>query len=70
MPSFTDPCAFIGHVSASCIPSVGGSGHTWSCLLNGVLLGTLSTSGIHAVAHAVAYADQNHVHFKYHPANY
>ena len=70
MPSFTDPQAFANYLSTSYIPCVAGVGHTWDCLLNGIVLGTISTKEFHPKAREVQYANENHVHFRYHSATY
>ena len=70
MPSFTDPQAFANHLSASYIPSVAGVGHTWDCLLNGNIVGTISTKGFRTKLREVHYEEENHVHFRYYSAMY
>ena len=70
MPTFTDPHVFTSHLSSSYLPSVAGIGHTWDCLLNGNLVGSISTKGFQPKVHEIEYADENHVHFSYHSAAY
>ena len=70
IPSFTDPQAFSTHLAAGYLPSVAGIGHTWDCVLNGRLVGTILTNGFRSRIHEVNYADENHVHFRYHSAAY
>jgi hypothetical protein len=70
IPRFTDPQALAEQLSASYLPTVAGVGHTWDCMLNGNLVGTLSHTGFLPSVHELAYADQNHVHFIYRSATY
>lgn len=70
MPSFKDPQALSNHLSAAYLPSVAGIGHTWDCLLNGTVVGTVSANGFNPKTREVQYDAENHVHFRYHSATY
>ena len=69
-PSFTDPFNFINNISSGYLPTVAGRGHTWDCLLNGNIYGTISINDVKIKINEVQYEDENHVHFKYNSAKY
>ncbi len=70
MYSLLDPAAFAQAVASGYLPSVAGVGHTWTCLLNDVLIAEISNSGIRPLVQTTPYADANRVHFVYHSATY
>jgi hypothetical protein len=47
--SFVDPEAFARAISAGYLPSVAGVGHSWTCVLNGVRVAEVTSSGIRAL---------------------
>jgi hypothetical protein len=67
--SFLDPVAFAQAISSGYLPSVAGVGHTWTCVLNGVKIAEISTTGIRALTRTTPFADVNKAHFIYHAAN-
>lgn len=68
--SFLDPVALASHLGTACLPKVTGSGHTWDCVLNGGTIATISVRDVQSKVDEVNYEKENHVHFKYHSANY
>lgn len=68
--SFLDPEAFARAIAAEYLPSVAGIGHSWTCMLNGLKIATIKTSGIQAFVKETEFADHNRVHFVYHSATY
>jgi len=65
--SFVEPEALINHLAAGYLPStIQGSGHSWDCLLNDVLVGSISSVGIASDFREIQYGEVNHVHFRYH----
>jgi hypothetical protein len=68
--SLVDPEAFVREVSSGYLPSVAGVGHSWTCVLNGVRMADITTSGVRVFVRETPFADENHVHFVYHSATY
>lgn len=68
--SFLDPVAFARAISSGYLPSVAGVGHTWTCVLNGVKIAEISTSGIRGLVPSTPFAEGNSAHFVYHSASY
>lgn len=68
--SFLDPVAFAQAISSGYLPSVAGVGHIWTCVLNGVQIAEISTSGIRPLVRSTPFADANEAHFVYHSATY
>ena len=66
--SFIDPEAFARTISADYLPSVAGIGHSWTCVLNGVKVAEVTSSGIRALVHESPFSEQNRAHFVYHSA--
>ena len=65
IPSFVDPGILSKHLASGYLPTVAGAGHAWECLLNGVIVGTVSTRGFEPRVREVSYSDENHFHFRY-----
>lgn len=65
--SFLDPVALINHLRSGYLPSVAGTGHSWSCELNGKRIATIQGNGadVRPEVREVSYEDANHVHFSY-----
>ncbi|WP_446011401.1 hypothetical protein [Candidatus Electrothrix sp.] len=70
IPSFIDPMALYAHIGTSYLPGVNGYGHSWDLMLNGNLIGVYGSGSFKPKVKEVAYAESNHVHFKYHSAAY
>ena len=68
--SFLDPSAFARAISGGYLPSVAGSGHSWTCLLNGVKIAEVSNMGIRSLVRETPFAETNCVHFKYHSSEW
>jgi hypothetical protein len=68
--SFVDPTALVSHLASGYLPTVSGIGHTWDCLLNGILIATVSVGGISPHVAEVIFGENNDVHFAYHAATY
>jgi len=68
--SFVDPEAFAREVSSGYLPSVAGVGHSWTCVLNGVRLAEVTSSGIRALVRESPFSDENRVHYVYHSARF
>jgi hypothetical protein len=66
--SFLDAEAFARETSAGYLPSVAGTGHSWTCVLNGVKIAKVTNSGIRALVRQSPFAAENRVHFVYHSA--
>jgi hypothetical protein len=66
--SFVDPEAFARAVSSGYLPSVAGVGHSWTCVLNGVRIAEVTSSGIRALVRENPFSDENRAHFVYHSA--
>jgi hypothetical protein len=68
--SFLDPVAFAQAISSHYLPSVAGVGHTWTCVLNGVRIAEITTTGIIPLVRTTPFADAHEIHFVYHSATY
>ena len=68
--SFVDPEAFAREISFGYLPSVAGSGHSWTCVLNGVRMAEVTSFGIRALVRESPFSDKNRAHFVYHSARY
>ncbi|MEM9998502.1 MAG: hypothetical protein AAF809_12440 [Bacteroidota bacterium] len=70
--SFVGPVALVNHVRSGYLPSVAGSGHAWSCRLNGRLIATIqgNATEIRAKVQRVEYAPENRLHFAYRSASW
>jgi hypothetical protein len=68
--SFVDPEAFAREISSGYLPSVAGVGHSWTCVLNGVRMAEVTSSGIRALVRESPFSDENRAHFVYHSATY
>src|SRR6266446_4947506 len=64
--SFVDPEAFARAISANYLPSVAGVGHSWTCVLNGVSVAEVTSSGIRSLVRESSFLDENRAHFVYH----
>lgn len=64
--SFVEPEALINQLAAGYLPSIQGSGHSWDCLLNDVLIGSISSMGVASDIREIQFCEVNHVHFRYH----
>ncbi|MCL4837002.1 MAG: hypothetical protein KJ058_03420 [Thermoanaerobaculia bacterium] len=67
--SFLDPEALVRELASAYLPSVAGVGHSWTCLLNGVRVAEVTSSGIRSLIRETPFAEENRVHFVYHAAN-
>jgi hypothetical protein len=63
--SFIDPAAFVRDISANYLPSVSGIGHAWTCVLNGVRIAEVTTSGIRELVRESPFSEENRAHFEY-----
>lgn len=68
--SFVDPEAFSKATSSGYLPSVAGTGHSWTCVLNGVKIAEVRDTGVRPLVRVVEFADENRVHFVYHSARF
>ena len=68
--SFVDPAAFAQELSSGYLPSVAGVGHSWTCVLNGVRLAEVTSSGIRALVRESPFSEENRAHFVYHSAQF
>ena len=68
--SFVDPAVLAGALSSGYLPGVAGIGHTWTCVLNGVRIAEIATSGIRALVRESPFAEENQAYFVYHSATY
>ena len=68
--SFVDPEVFAREVCSGYLPSVGGVGHSWTCVLNGVKIAEITHSGIRALVRESPFSGENHAHFIYHAARF
>lgn len=68
--SFVDPEAFAREVSSGYLPSVAGTGHTWTCVLNGVKIAEIAHSGIRSLVRESPFSGENRAHFVYHSARF
>ena len=68
--SFLDPVAFTQAISSGYLPSVAGVGHTWTCVLNGIPIAEIRSSGIRALVGVTPFGEENNVHFLYKSAPY
>jgi hypothetical protein len=64
--SLLDPAVFAEFISGGYLPSVAGSGHSWTCLLNGTKIAEVSSRGVRALVRETPFGESNRVHFKYH----
>lgn len=70
MPSFTDPVSLAREASANYLPGVAGTGHFWLCVLNGVDIAEIRTSGIKPLVNEAVFGGNNRIHFIYKSATY
>ncbi|HSI14503.1 MAG TPA: hypothetical protein VK961_20805 [Chthoniobacter sp.] len=68
--SFLDPVAFAQETSSGYLPSIAGVGHTWTCVMNGVKIAEIGTSGIRSLERSTPFSEENNVHFVYHSSPY
>jgi hypothetical protein len=68
--SFVDPDAFTRAIAAGYLPSVAGQGHSWTCVLNGVRIAEVTTSGIRALVRENPFSQENRAHFLYHSSQF
>ena len=68
--SFVHPEVFARVISADYLPSVAGVGHSWTCLLNGVKVAEITTSGIRALVSENPFSEENRAHFVYHSSTF
>lgn len=68
--SFVDPEAFARAISAGYLPSVAGVGHSWTCVLNGVRVAEVTSSGIRALIRESPFSEENRAHFVYHSSTF
>ena len=68
--SLVDPAAFAREISSGYLPSVAGVGHSWTCVLNGVRLAEITSSGIRALDRESPFSDENSAHFVSHSARF
>jgi hypothetical protein len=68
--SLVDPEAFAREVSSGYLPSVAGVGHSWTCVLNGVRIAEITTSGIRTLVRESPFSKDNRAHFVYHSATF
>jgi hypothetical protein len=66
--SFVDTEAFVNQFSTSYLPSVAGSGHSWTVELNGRPIALITENGIEPKAISVEFDQHNSLHFRYHSA--
>jgi len=64
--SFVDPEVFARAVSEGYLPPVAGSGHFWTCVLNGVNIAEIGNTGIRILVRETPFAEDNRVDFIYH----
>lgn len=64
--SFTNPCALAEELGSGYLPSVGGTGHWWECILNGTAIAKLLYNGKAEKVGEVCYTEENSVYFKFH----
>jgi hypothetical protein len=68
--SLLDPAAFAEAISSGYLPLVAGSGHSWTCLLNGTKIAEISNKGVRALVRETPFEESNRVHFKYHASTW
>ena len=68
--AFLDPVTFANALSAGYLPAVAGSGHKWTCVLNGVKIAETSDAGTKPLTREVPFAGENHAHFAYHESSF
>jgi len=68
--SFLDPEAFAREIASGYLPSVAGVGHSWTCVLNGMRIAEITTSGIRALVRESPFLEKNQAHFVYHSSMY
>lgn len=66
--SLMDPAAFARQVATGYLPSVQGTGHSWTCILNDVSIAEISVFDVRALVSACPFQAENRVHFDYHSA--
>ena len=69
-PSFTDTIAFINNIKTGYLPNINGVGHTWNCILNGTLIGIVSSTEITPKIKEINYQEENSIHFKYNSSKF
>ena len=68
--SLLDPAAFAEALSRGYLPSVAGSGHSWTCLLNSTKIAAISNKGVRALVAETPFEESNRVHFSYHSSTW
>jgi len=63
--TFTDPVTLARETSASYLPNVAGTGHSWVCVLNEIEIAEIKTSEIRPLINEARYSAQNKIHFIY-----
>jgi hypothetical protein len=64
---FVDVAAFADEAASGYLPTVAGRGHSWTCVLNGVRIAEIASSGIRRLVREVTLLKENEAHFVYHP---
>jgi hypothetical protein len=70
IPVLSDTNSFVTHLASGFLPKISGEGHTWDCILDNKIITKISISGIENEIDQIIFSTNNHVHFKYHSANY
>lgn len=68
--SFIDPDIFVEEISSDYLPSVARVGHSWTCVLNGLPIAQIKSSGIYPIVSKICFSEDNHAHFIYHSESF
>lgn len=63
--SFADPEQLAREAASGYLPSVAGSGHVWTCLLNGTKIAEITTDGVRPLVEQVTFGESNRIFFQY-----
>ncbi|HLA94390.1 MAG TPA: hypothetical protein VK612_01625 [Pyrinomonadaceae bacterium] len=69
-PSQTDTLSFIRQTAVGYLPSVNGIGHSWSAILNGRLIASITVTEIQPKLAELTFEPENTLYFRYHSATY
>lgn len=64
--SSLSPEEFVHTLSKGYLPSVAGTSHTWTCLLNGEEIARIAVTNTQILVRELCFATENRVHFVYH----
>lgn len=60
--SFLDPAVLARETSSGYLPTVAGTGHSWTCVLNKTRIAEIKTAEIRPLVREVKFSEENQIH--------